>query len=106
MSAGRKRRGERKPARAKKSKPKAGGQSATPRPRTAAPVSARSILDECMAATSLIEVTLHSLEQNEIGHPEQEVLKRALKVMWVVHDWIDESNPDLGDEDDDEEGEP
>lgn len=56
--------------------------------------------NECMTATSLVEVTLHSLEQNEIGHPEQEVLKRALKVMWVVHDWIDESNPDLGDEDD------
>lgn len=69
-------------------------------------VSARSILDECIVATSLVEVTLHSLEGNEIGYPEQEVLKRALKVMWVVHDWIDDSNPDLGDEDDegDDEG--
>lgn len=105
MSAGRKRRRGRKPARVKKGTAKADGQPAATRPGAAAPVSARSILDECMAATSLIEVTLHSLEQNEIGHPEQEVLKRALKVMWVVHDWIDESNPDLGDEDDDGEDE-
>ncbi|MGE3667314.1 MAG: hypothetical protein AB7G51_11935 [Steroidobacteraceae bacterium] len=106
MSAGRKRRGGRKPARVKKRTPKADGQPAATRPETATPVSARSILDECMAATSLVEVTLHSLEQNEIGYPEQEVLKRALKVIWVVHDWIDESSPDLGDEDDDGEGEP
>lgn len=61
-------------------------------------VSARSILDERMTATSLIEVTLHSLEQYKVGHPELEVLKHALRVMWVVHDWIDETNPGLGDE--------
>ena len=64
-----------------------------PRPGGAQPVSIDSILEECVSATSLIEVTLHSLEAREIGHPEQEVLKRALKVIWSVYDWIDNRRP-------------
>jgi len=65
----------------------------SPRPGTSQPVSINSILEECVGATSLIEVTLHSLEAREIGHPEQEVLKRALKVIWSVYDWIDNRRP-------------
>ena len=61
----------------------------SPRPGAPLPVSIDSILEECVSATSLIEVTLHSLEAQEIAHPEQEVLKRALKVIWSVYDWID-----------------
>lgn len=69
--------------------------------------SVRSILGECAAAICLVEVTMHSLQSREIGHPEQEVLKRALKLIWSVHDWIDESNPGyLDDQDDDGEDEP
>lgn len=57
-------------------------------------ISAESILDECVGAICLVEVTLHSLESQEIASPEQEVLRRALKSMWSVHDWIYELKPD------------
>lgn len=36
---------------------------------------------------------MHSLESQEIGFPEQEVLRRALKSIWSVHDWIYELKP-------------
>jgi hypothetical protein len=64
---------------------------------------------------------LHSLEFQEIACPEQEVLKRALKAIWLVHDWIDglrsdsrgvedtdgedTDDEDIDEEDTDEEGE-
>lgn len=43
---------------------------------------------------------MHSLEWQELASPEQEVLRRALKAIWFVHDWIDElrSNDLNGDE--------
>lgn len=31
---------------------------------------------------------MHSLESQDIAFPEQEVLKRTLKAMWIVHDWM------------------
>jgi hypothetical protein len=52
--------------------------------------SAESVLDECIAAISFVDVTVHSLELREIASSEQEVLKRALKAIWLVHDWVDE----------------
>jgi len=62
-------------------------------PRTTRPTAAirsRSrILHECHLAVSLVEVTQRSLESLDIAYPEQEVLKRVLKVIWSVHDWID-----------------
>lgn len=107
MSAARKRTGKRKPVPAKKSIPKADSPAASPRRGTAGPVSAGRILDECVGAICLVEVTLHSLESQEIASPEQEVLKRALKAIWSVHDWIYELSPDdLDDEDADGEDEP
>ena len=36
---------------------------------------------------------MHSLESQEIASPEQEVLKRALNAIWLVHDWIYELKP-------------
>lgn len=101
QSAGRRRRGGRKPARVEKGAlaPKANGRLATSSYREAvALVSARSILDECVTVTSLIEVALHSVEQYKVEYPGPQVLKRALRVMWVAHRWVDGSNPDLGDE--------
>lgn len=66
QSVGRRQHGVRKPARAEKSTPasKASGRPATSHWEAAALVSARNILGECMAATSLIDVTRHSLERN------------------------------------------
>ena len=63
-------------------------------------VGAESALDECVGAICLVEVTLHSLEFQEIASPEQEVLKRALKAIWFVHDWIDELATDRPDGED------
>ena len=51
-------------------------------------------LDECVGAICLVEVTLHSLQSQEIGFPEQEVLRRALWAIWCVHDWVYELTPD------------
>lgn len=64
-------------------------------------------LDECVGAVCLLEVTLRSLESREIGSPEQEVLKRALKSIWYVHDWVYEFTPnDLDAASSSREGEP
>nr|WP_298724310.1 hypothetical protein [uncultured Steroidobacter sp.] len=57
-------------------------------------ISVETVLHECVGAICLVEVTLHSLESQEIAFPEQEVLRRALKSIWSVHDWIDELKPD------------
>lgn len=93
MSAGQKRAGKRKSQSGRT--PRRSARKAVTSPRSGAPlpISIDSILEECVSATSLIEVTLHSLEAREIGHPEQEVLKRALKVIWSVYDWIDNRRP-------------
>ncbi len=56
-------------------------------------VSVETVLNECVGTICLVEVTLHSLESQEIGFPEQEVLRRALKSIWSVHDWIYELKP-------------
>jgi hypothetical protein len=45
-------------------------------------------LDECVGAICLVEVSMHSLESQELASPEQEVLRRALTAIWFVHDWI------------------
>jgi hypothetical protein len=106
MSAARKRVGKKQPESSKKAVPKS-DSPADSRRQKISPVGPRSILGECAGAICLVEVTMHSLEAREIGHPEQEVLKRALKVIWSVHDWIDESTPSDSDEESDaEEDEP
>lgn len=92
MSAGAKGAGKRKAASARTPR-NARKVAISPQRGGAQPVSIDSILEECVSATSLIEVTLHSLEAQEIAHPEQEVLKRALKVIWSVYDRIDNRRP-------------
>lgn len=112
MTAGGKRPGKRKHVSAKKNIPKAVSPAVSPRRGAAALVSARKILDDCVGAACLVDVTLHSLESREVAHPEQDVLRRALKLLWSVHDWLVDSSPDdLDDDDDDDddddgEGEP
>jgi len=100
MNAARKRVGKKRSGPAKE--PASGGDSpAVSRRRGSSPhVDTRSIFDDCAGAICLVEVTMHSLESREIGHPEQEVLKRALKLIWSVHDWIDENETRSNDADD------
>jgi hypothetical protein len=57
-----------------------------PRPHA----SAANALSECFGAICLVQVTLHSLESQDVGCPEQEVLTRALRTLWSVHDWIND----------------
>ncbi len=90
MSARRKRARKRQSVPAKRSTPPAHSSGASSRQEPSTPVSVRSTLDECVGAICLVEVALHSLEWQEIASPEQEVLKRALKAIWVVHDWLDD----------------
>lgn len=90
MSARRKRARKRQPARPKRTTPSTESLTAPSRQKPSALVSAQGALEECVGAICLVEVTLHSLEWQEIASPEQEVLKRALKAIWVVHDWLDD----------------
>lgn len=90
MSARRKHAGKRQSARPKKNPSKTGSPAASPRQQSSKVVCAQKALEECVGGICLVEVTLHSLESQEIATPEQEVLKRALKAIWCVHDWIDE----------------
>lgn len=108
MSARRKRPRKRRSASPRRTTPSTIESAAAPsRQKSSALVGAHSALDECVGAICLVEVTLHSLESQEIASPEQEVLKRALKAIWSVHDWIYELSPDdLDDEDADGEDEP
>lgn len=59
-----------------------------PRRDSVLPPSAASALSECSAAISLLQVTVRSLDVQDIGCPEQEVLTRAIQALWAVHDWI------------------
>lgn len=81
---------KRPPARSEKDTPNAESPAPSSGQKTSKSASAGSALDECVGALCLVEVAMHSLEWQEIGFPEQEVLKRALKAIWCVHDWIDE----------------
>jgi len=104
MSAARTQAGKRESAPAKKSTAKTGSPAVSQSRVVSGVVSVQSILGECIGASSLVEVAMHSLESQEIGNPEQEVLKRALKLIWSVHDWLHELNSDdLDNQDDDGE---
>lgn len=92
MSAPRKRASRRRPAATRAHKTVASNDLLTLRATKS--VSVETVLRECVGAICLVEVTLHSLESQEIGFPEQEVLRRALKSIWSVHDWIDELKSD------------
>ena len=89
MSTRRKRERKRPSALPKKTKANADSLAAPSRRNSSALVSAQTTFIECLGAICLVEVTLHSLESHEVAFSEQEVLKRALKAIWFVHDWID-----------------
>lgn len=93
MSARRKRAGKSQPASPKKNPPKPQSPAASPRRLASALTCAREALEECVGAICLVEVAMHSLESQEIASPEQEVLMRGLKAIWLVHDWIYELTP-------------
>lgn len=106
MSTRRKRARKRQPAPPDRTTSSPESPAAPSRRKSSALVSADRALDECIGAICLVEVTMHSLESQEAATPEQEVLKRALKAIWSVHDWIYELRPDdLDDEDTDREDE-
>lgn len=70
---------------------------------SAPPVSVRQVLDECVAGLSLIEVTVRSLDENDYASCEQVTLRRALKALWIVHDYLTELEPDTDEQDDEDE---
>jgi len=107
MSARRKRARKQQPAPPKKTAPDVESRAAPSRQKPSALLRAQGALEECVGAICFVEVTQHSLESQEIAWPEQEVLKRALRAIWSVHDWIDELRPDDPDgEGTDQEDEP
>ena len=89
MSTRRRRERERSSVLPKRTKANADALAAPSRRSSPASVSAQTAFIECLGAICLVEVTLHSLESQEVAFSEQEVLKRALKAIWFVHDWID-----------------
>lgn len=88
MNARRKRAAKQSSPPPEKDKPVAGSPANSSRRDSSNLAGIGSALDECVGAICLVEVTLHSLESQEIGSPEQEVLRRALKAIWCVHDWV------------------
>ena len=103
VNARRKRAAKRPSATSEKDASTANSPTRSPQQKSSKLASAGSALDECVGALCLVEVAVHSLEWQEIAFPEQEVLKRALKSIWSVHEWIDELRPD--DLDDQADGE-
>jgi hypothetical protein len=87
MSA-RKRAGKRPSARPKKNPSKPRSPAAPPHRLSPTLTHAQEALEECLGAICLVEVTLNSLESQEVAAPEQEVLKRALKTLWIVQTWM------------------
>lgn len=68
---------------------------------TMPPVSVRTIAEEFSIGWCMVEVAMNSLDSQEIGHPEQEVLKRAIKILWPVSEYLSDLEAQLPD---DEEG--
>lgn len=85
----------------------ADSRSSAPPRESFGPKTAESALKQCLGAISLIDVTVHSLESQQIAASEQDVLTRALQALWSVHNWIyDRMWPDTGAErGSDQEGE-
>jgi hypothetical protein len=88
MSARRKHAAKRQSARPKRKPSNTGSPAARLRQISSTVAAAEKALEECTGAICLVEVTLHSLKSQEIASTEQEVLKRALKTIWRVHDWL------------------
>ena len=79
---------ERQPAHAGKHPLAAGSQSERRPVDSGRYASAENPANGCLGAISLVEVTVRSLDSQNIAAPEQEVLKRALQALWSVHNWL------------------
>jgi hypothetical protein len=62
--------------------------SPIPRPDFVPLTSAAGALSACSGALALLEVTIRSLESQDIGCAEQEVLTRTIQTLWAIHDWL------------------
>jgi len=60
-------------------------------------------VNDTIAAISLVEVAINSLEMQDIGSPEQEVLKLAITKLWALHDILIEVEVVADDDDDDDD---
>lgn len=103
MSTAGKKAGKKQSVPAKKSISKTGSALPSAQRDASPKISIRSILDVCIGASSLVEITINSLEAREIGDPEQEVLRHALKVIWSIHDFIHEATSNEPDDNGDHE---
>jgi hypothetical protein len=65
-------------------------------------VSVRTLCNEFSAGWCMVEVVMRSLDGQEIGHPEGEVLKRALKILWPINEYLSGLEIALPDEADDD----
>ena len=51
----------------------------------------------------MVEVATKSLEGQEIGYPEVQVLNRALKLLWSANECLSDLGTQLPDEDEEDE---
>ncbi len=52
----------------------------------------RKVIENLVAGISLAECVQRSLCEQEIGAPEQVTLEQARKLLWSVHDALDDSS--------------
>jgi hypothetical protein len=52
------------------------------------PVDVRKIADDFGSGWCMVEVATNSLSGQEIGYPEVQVLKRALKLLWPANECL------------------
>lgn len=61
--------------------------------RTKRPIaSMRKLMSDLVAGISLNECARRSLSDQEIGAPEQVTLEQVRKLLWSVHDALDDSS--------------
>lgn len=62
--------------------------STTPSRESFCPKNARSAFGDCAGAISLLQVTVRSLEAQEVACAEQEVLTQAIQTLGSLRDWL------------------
>jgi hypothetical protein len=67
------------------------------------PLDVRKIADDFGAGWCMVEVATNSLSGQELGYPEVQVLKRALKLLWPANECLSDLGADLPDNDEDDE---
>lgn len=58
----------------------------------------RKLAEDFSIGWCMVEVAMNSLEGREVGHPEQQVLRRALAILWPVNEHLSELEMQLPDE--------